>query len=535
MKTKLLALIPVLLCAFACTSTNTGTNDEPIAENPVIGKALRYCNPLPMEVGPKGNAGGDVTVLKGYDGKYYMACTGGGIWVSEDFVNWELKEVEVDRIPTAPDIAKFNGKYYLSGNDVGLYVADEPLGPYEYLGDWKNTPSVADGWNEAFDTHIYVDDDNTPYLFYAGRGISGVFAVKLDPNDMTKFVGPCVNLVAFNPEHKWERYGERNEYPGVAWIEGPWVFKHNGKYYLQYSASGTQWKTYAEGYYMADSILGPYTYASNNPLLRSTEGMVTGTAHGCMVEGPDGNIWQFYTTVLSSPPGGRRIGMDRVVVDENGELTCEVTDTPQWAPGVVKDPRNGDSGSLPVTINKINAMNTLSVFSSEKEGKYASYAIDDYSGTCWEPEDDDKEPYLMIDLSPATRFDVTEFFTIDGMRLMFGSSRKRVRMNPANGAAGNSGAFRRMMRREFTAPVYKYRLEVSNDGENFTTLLDLTDNTASRNTIYHELPPTNCRFVKITFTDWPKTSPFGVIDFTVFGKADGSIPAKVAIPEHLEY
>ncbi len=524
MKAKLLLIsVSALLCAASCSNNKS---NEPLVENPVIGEALRYCNPLPMEIGPRGNAGGDVTVLRDDDGKYYMVCSGGGVWVSEDFVNWDLHNVE--RIPGAPDLAKFNGKYYLSGNDTGLFVSDNPLGPYEYLGDWKDTPSVEKGWNGAFDTHIFVDDDNTPYLFYAGRGISGAYAVKLDPNDMTRFISDPVNLVAFNPAHKWERYGERNEYAGVAWIEGPWVFKYNGKYYLQYSASGTQWKSYAEGYYVADSVLGPYEYASNNPLLLSTQGMVTGTAHGSMVLGPDGNIWQFYTTVLSSPPGGRRIGMDRVVIDENGLLTCKVTDTPQWAPGVVKDPRNGDSGSLPVTINKINAMNTLSKFSSEKEGKYASHATDDYSGTWWEPEDNDKEPYLMIDLSPATRFDVTEFFTIDGMRLMFGSSRKREPVAPGSAAM-------RRFRREYTPQVYKYKLEVSNDGENFTTLLDLTNNTESRNTIYHELPPTNCRFVKITFTDWPKTSPFGVIDFTVFGKPDGSIPEKVAIPKHIVY
>ena len=48
----------------------------------------QYCNPLPMEIGPGGNASGDVTVLK-YQDKYYMYCTGGGAWVSSDLVNWE--------------------------------------------------------------------------------------------------------------------------------------------------------------------------------------------------------------------------------------------------------------------------------------------------------------------------------------------------------------------------------------------------------------------------------------------------------------
>ena len=42
---------------------------------------------------------------------------------------------------------------------------------------------------------------------------------------MNEFVGKPVHLFQFNSMHKWERYGEANEYPGVAWIEGPWVIR----------------------------------------------------------------------------------------------------------------------------------------------------------------------------------------------------------------------------------------------------------------------------------------------------------------------
>jgi xylan 1,4-beta-xylosidase len=45
------------------------------------------------------------------------------------------------------------------------------------------------------------------------------------------------------------------------------VHKRKGTYYLHYSASGTQWKTYADGYFTAKSPLGPFSYAPNNPLL----------------------------------------------------------------------------------------------------------------------------------------------------------------------------------------------------------------------------------------------------------------------------
>ena len=321
------------------------------------------------------------------------------------------------------------------------------------------------------------------------------------------------HLFGFNPMHAWERYGEMNEYPGVAWIEGPWIIKRNGIYYLEYSASGTQWKTYAEGYYTATSPLGPYSYAPNNPLLRKTEGLVTGTAHGSIVKGPDNELWQFYTIVLSNPPGGRRIGMDRVRFDKEGQMYVTVTDTPQPVP-MAKTSKDAPQ-IVPVTINKMNAMNALSTVSSEQPGYPAAYAVDSYSGTIWQPKADDLQPSITIELSPATRFDVVQFFTVSSLRILF------------NGPRRGFG-----MRSSASLPIYKYMLEVSNDGKTFKKVLDKTDNTKAKDTIYDEFEPTNCRFVRLTVTEWPKDSQLGIIDFTVFGYPEGAEPAAVATPTY---
>jgi hypothetical protein len=517
---RLAFTVVIILLLAACSTTDTADKGQ----NPEIGKAARYCNPLPMVIGPGGNASGDVTVIK-EGNKYYMFCTGGGAWISEDMLNWTFQRVE--HVPVAPDVVKYNGNFYMCGNDGPLYKADNPLGPYESLGEWKNTPDVAGGWNGAFDMEIFIDDDNTPYLYYSGRGVSGIFVVKLDPEDLTKFSGPVKHLFGFDNSHIWERYGEMNEYTDVAWIEGPWMQKYNGTYYLEYSASGTQWKTYAEGYYTSKSPMGPFTYAPNNPLLRKTDGPVTGPAHGSIVEGPDGQLWQFYTIVLSNPPGGRRIGMDRIIFDRNGNMSVKVTDTPQWAPGVITDPQKGNSGSLPVTINKLNAMNSLSKASSQQPGRDAAYAADNLSGTWWEPLPTDTLPTLTIELSPATEFDIVQLFTIDGVRLMFNGGRRfpgRPPSTPAPAPAPETGG----------KPVidsYQYRLEVSMDGQTYNTVLDQTQNAVQRNTIFEEIPPIQCRFVRLKMTNWPRTTPLGIIEFTVFGKASGSLPAAEPIPE----
>ena len=154
------------------------------------------------------NASGDVSVFREGD-TYYMFCTGGGAWISDNMLDWNFTPVR--NVPVAPDVVKYRGKFYMSGNDCPLYVADNPLGPYEVLGDWENTPNVEGGWNEPFDMHIFIDDDK-PYLLYSGRGISGIFIVPLDPDKPNRFADKPTHLFGFDSNHTWERYGEMNEY-----------------------------------------------------------------------------------------------------------------------------------------------------------------------------------------------------------------------------------------------------------------------------------------------------------------------------------
>jgi xylan 1,4-beta-xylosidase len=495
---------------------------------PVVGTSLRYCNPLPIETSsrdgsPQGVNLGDVTVVR-ESGKYYLFGTGGGGWVSEDLVNWLYQGVEMreGRVPVAPHVVKFNGQFYMSGNNAPLYRAPAILGPYEAIGDWtdasgKPFAGVANGreWVGAFDVDIFVDDDNKPYLYFPARSTEGIDVVPLDPQHLNRFLAAPTRLFGFDRSHVWERYGEMNEYQDISWIEGPWMLKRQGTYYLQYSASGTQWLSYATGMYTAKRPMGPFTYAPVNPVLRKTTGVVTGTAHGSIVEGPDGNLWQFYTIVLSNPPGGRRVGMDPVGFDPQGHLFVRgPSETPQWGPGAVADPaRHGDSGSLPLTINKMRAMNTKSTFSSQRPGRDAAYAVDNSTGTWWEPAEDDRQPSITVDLGPATEFDPVQMFTVDSSRIMFSAPRGFGR--PAPGTAPTPPA------PPTGSPSHRYRIEVSSDGKTFTTVLDKTQDAATKYLEFDELPPTTCRFVRLTLTGWPHNAglPLGIIEFTVFGKA----------------
>lgn len=292
------------------------------------------------------------------------------------------------------------------------------------------------------------------------------------------------------------------------------MIKQGDTYYLEYSASGTQWLSYAIGVYTSKHPMGPFTYASGNPVLRKTAGVVTGTGHGSVVKGPDGRFWQFYTIVLANPPGGRRVGMDPIGFDEKGNLFVRgPSETPQWGPGIVDDPiRQGDSGSIPLTVNKIRAMRSQSIVSSERPGHEATYAIDNSNGTWWEPAEDDKLPSLTLDLGPATEFDHVQQFMIDSCRIEFVAGRDR----PGSG----SGEQRQTAKSSNTTVAHRYKIGTSMDGNTYATALDKTNNAVTKYIEFDEIPPTACLFVRLTMTNWPRinSTNLGIMEFTVFGK-----------------
>ena len=71
-----------------------------------------------------------------------------------------------------------------------------------------------------------------------------------------------------------------------------------------------------------------------------------------------------------------------------------------------------------------------------------------------------------------------------------------------------------------TTIAHQYKIEASKDGINYTTVLDKTKNNVTKFVEFDEIPPTKCRFVRLTMTDWPRNenSNLGIMEFTVFGK-----------------
>jgi hypothetical protein len=94
-------------------------------------------------------------------------------------------------------------------------------------------------------------------------------------------------------------------------------------YFLTYAAAGTENRTYAMGCLWANRRSSLFVPQKNNPILRTTTGLITGTAHGCVVVGPHNSLWAFYTVRAAAVVHGfeRRLGWTRPTLGRMGNCT----------------------------------------------------------------------------------------------------------------------------------------------------------------------------------------------------------------------
>lgn len=313
-----------------------------IGDRDLLAQDSTYTNPV-GEFEQYGDVA-DPSVLK-YDGKYYLYATswashtyGYKVWESTDLVHWVDKGDAFNRnLPGngwgqenfwAPEVLHYNGYFYMvysaRASDGKLKIAlaksSDPLGPFTNV----KAPLLDDDL-ACIDGHIFIDYDNTPYLFYVkdcsehivnGRHTSEVYVQKLNLN---YYMISGEEYLASTPRQQWEiQSGDWR------WNEGPHVIKHNDFYYLMYSGNAFNMIEYSVGYSTASDPLGPYTKYENNPILKANLDIgVSGPGHNCVTTSPDGSeIFIVYHAHKDpdNPNGGRTINIDRMCFDEEGNL-----------------------------------------------------------------------------------------------------------------------------------------------------------------------------------------------------------------------
>ena len=119
------------------------------------------------------------------------------------------------------------------------------------------------------------------------------------------------------------------------------MVKENNKYYLHYSAPGTEFKTYADGIYVSDAPKGPFQYADYSPFSFKPTGFISGAGHGCTFKDKNGNYWRVVTMTISiKHMFERRLGLFPVSFDSDGHIFCNTAfgDYPQFLPGEKVNP-----------------------------------------------------------------------------------------------------------------------------------------------------------------------------------------------------
>lgn len=474
-----------------------------------------YCNPLPIENIESGRALDanlegirDVKSLRDYrsiadpsviyhEGKWIMYPSYSLAYVSENFVDWKQVDIGIHDVGYSPAIVNFKGTWYLCGRDAKMYSAKGPLGPFSFCGDMM----YADGRRFSPPDACFLADGDRLYIYYFssrkdenGNTVTGTRGAECDPDEPWKLISEPVIINEFDSNTVWQRLGEHNENEKLGYIEGQWMIKIGSRYYLLYSGSGTAYSSYANGVAYSDEgpLSGFRPQTRHNPLTEKRHGYLRGAGHGSIVRGPNGTYWIFYTSLFNyNFKFERRIGMDPIGIDESGELFCPaVTDTPQYAPGVLEHPEHGNgAGLLPLTF-----MLPTGEVSSAMPGREGIYALDDSILTWWQPTEEDSEKTLTVNLNAR------DGYYVSSVRIVW----RDIGMETLDGIMPGP---------------FKYTVEYQTpDSDEWLMLIDASDNKRDLCIDYRETDTVKVKKLRLRILGAPRGIQAGVSNFTAFGK-----------------
>ena len=215
------------------------------------------------------------------------AADGIEYWTSTDMQEWSYGGLALSKVNTteqrwfwAPEVYKMNGRYmmYFSANEH-LFVAtsDSPCGPFKQIGGYMLETLIGD--EKCIDSSMFTDEDGSHYLFFV-RFTDGncIWMCKLENDGFTPVSSTLKHCLSVSSD--WE-----NKMGRVC--EGPYVTKHEGYYYLTYSANDYQSQDYGVGYAMSRTLSGAWSKYGNNPILCRCDGLV-GTGHHSLFVDKDG-------------------------------------------------------------------------------------------------------------------------------------------------------------------------------------------------------------------------------------------------------
>lgn len=483
-----------------------------------------------------------------FQGKYYIfASMNLSVWVSEDMANWESHPLP-ETLPLydyAPD-ARVCGEYVYfcasrKGEICNYYRTKDILnGPYEEIK----------GTFDFWDPNLFFDDDGRIYFYWGCSNDTPVWGVELEPETMLPKSEKVELLSGDTYERGYERMGVDNcEFPrseeeveqlfqgflkqsGMPedslpkqylpqirgmftrrpFIEGAWMDKYKGTYYLQYACPGTEYNVYADGVYVSDSPLGPFTLAKNNPYSYHPGGFMPGAGHGSTMQDQVDNLWHTSTMRISrNHQFERRVGIWPAGYDKDGELFCNQNygDWPIAVSQEKQDPWREPEWYLLSYAKPASA-------SSYTEEKGADQAVNEDAQNWWMAKTSEAGQWLEVDLEKE----------VDVRAIQINFADDELPIESPGEIQGTDTQPRYIEERNLCT---RWKLEGSVDGENYVVI---EDKTSAVTDLSHDFIVREngifVRFVRLTIVEIPYGVTPCISGIRVFGIGAGQKPA---VPE----
>jgi len=477
--------------------------------------------------------GADPVVVRHKDAYYLFMTLADGYWRSTNLLDWNF--ITPSRWPlasvVAPAAISDGDRLVLMPSttrpDPVLVSRDPAHGVLDFLtrrmpelpvpvseppGRWhQGDPQPESVPPGPWDPALFKDDDGRWYLYWGSSNRYPLFGIELDMREADSqqrihYIGKPRALITLEPkQHGWERFGpDHTGEDKPTYIEGAWLTKHGGRYYLQYGAPGTEFNVYATGTYVSDNPLGPFEYAPYNPVGYKPGGFVHGAGHGNTFQDEYGNWWNTGTPWIGyNWTFERRIALFPADFSNDGQMSVNTrfADFPHYMPtGKVTDSESLFTGWMLLSYRKqATASSVLGPSSTDQFG--AGNVTDEDPRTFWVAASNEAGQTLTVDLGAS----------------------KTLRAVQVNFADYLSGRYR-------DAPdIYtEFTLESSQDGKRWQRLATTGPERRDRPNSYFQLAsPVRARYVRYVHGH-VGAAHLAISDLRVFGDAGGSAPGRPA-------
>ncbi|MET1111062.1 MAG: glycoside hydrolase family 43 protein [Allosphingosinicella sp.] len=262
----------------------------------------------------------DPAILRAKDGFYYVYATQTereGRWInlqvarSSDLVAWEVLGDALPARPAwasrtrdfwAPHVAEHGGRYFLyysakpddaladdtKGLCLAVATADRPAGPFTDMG----RPLQCGPGFVNIDPMAYDDPATGRRLLYWGSGF-GPIKVRELARDRLSFAPGSETIELIRPD---------KNVPYAALIEGAWVVRRGGWYYLFYSGDNCCGRNAHYAVLVARSRTATGPFEARPGAILETRGRWYAPGHNSVIDDARGDSWIVYHAVDTDRP-----------------------------------------------------------------------------------------------------------------------------------------------------------------------------------------------------------------------------------------